>query len=43
VRLLLVAASAVALQPLWGLVVVAVLANLEAALRFVAGWRARRP
>lgn len=43
VRLFLVAVSAVALQPLWGLVVVAVLANLEAARRFVAGWRARRP
>jgi 1L-myo-inositol 1-phosphate cytidylyltransferase / CDP-L-myo-inositol myo-inositolphosphotransferase len=43
VRLFLVALSAVALQPLWGLVVVAVLANLEAARRFVAGWRARRP
>ena len=43
VRLFLVAVSAVALQPLWGLVVVAALANLEAARRFVAGWRARRP
>jgi choline kinase/phosphatidylglycerophosphate synthase len=43
VRLFLVAVSAVALQPLWGLVVVAALANLEAARRFVAGWRARCP
>jgi 1L-myo-inositol 1-phosphate cytidylyltransferase / CDP-L-myo-inositol myo-inositolphosphotransferase len=39
VRLLVVALAALALQPLWGLVAVAVLANLEAAHRLV---RARR-
>ena len=48
VRMLLLAVAAVALQPLWGLVAVAVLANLEAARRFLVGWRAatsqpRRP
>lgn len=42
VRLLVIAAFAVALQPFWGLAVTAVLANLEAVRRFVAGWRAER-
>ncbi len=41
VRLLLIAVSAVTLEPLWGLIVVAALANLEAARRAVAGWRVR--
>jgi phosphatidylglycerophosphate synthase len=41
VRLLLVALCAIALQPLWGLIAVAVLANLEAARRFAIGWRSR--
>ena len=40
-RLLLVALAAVTLQPFWGLVAVAVLANLEAARRFAVGWRSR--
>ena len=43
VRLLLIAVLAVALQPFLGLAVTAVLANLEAARRFVAAWRAREP
>jgi choline kinase/phosphatidylglycerophosphate synthase len=43
VRLLLVAVSAVALQPFWGLVALAVLANAEAVRRFVVGWRSSRP
>jgi choline kinase/phosphatidylglycerophosphate synthase len=42
VRLLLVAVSAIALQPLWGLVAVALLANLEVAHRAARAWRARR-
>ncbi|MGH3033447.1 MAG: NTP transferase domain-containing protein [Gaiellaceae bacterium] len=42
VRLLLVALSALALQPLWGLVAVALLANLEATHRLARAWRARR-
>jgi hypothetical protein len=41
VRLLLVALCAIALQPLWGLIAVAVLANVEAARRFAIGWRSR--
>ncbi len=43
VRLLLIAVFAVALQPFLGLAVTATLANLEAARRFLAGWRARDP
>lgn len=41
VRLLVVAVSAVALQPLGGLVAVALLANLEVAHRVARAWRAR--
>jgi phosphatidylglycerophosphate synthase len=41
VRLLVVAVCAVALQPLAGLVGVALLANLEAAHRLARAWRAR--
>src|SRR6266545_866142 len=41
VRLLVVALSAVALQPFGGLVAVALLANLEAAHRVARAWRAR--
>jgi CDP-L-myo-inositol myo-inositolphosphotransferase len=43
VRLLLIAVFAVALQPFLALAVTAALANLEAARRFVAAWRAREP
>ena len=43
VRLLLVAVSAVVLQPFWGLVTLAVLANAEAVRRFAVGWRATGP
>ena len=42
VRMLVVAVAAVALQPWWGLLAVAVLANAEAARRAVVGWRAAR-
>jgi choline kinase/phosphatidylglycerophosphate synthase len=42
VRLLVIAAFAVALQPFWGLAVTAALANAEAVRRFLAGWRAER-
>jgi 1L-myo-inositol 1-phosphate cytidylyltransferase / CDP-L-myo-inositol myo-inositolphosphotransferase len=38
-RLLVIALFAVALQPLWGLVAVGVLANVEAAQRLIAGGR----
>lgn len=41
VRLLVVAVSAVALQPFGGLVAVALLANLEVAHRVARAWRAR--
>jgi hypothetical protein len=42
VRLLLVAVSAVALQPFAGLLAVALLANLEVAHRLARTWRGRR-
>lgn len=42
-RLALVALACVLLQPLAGLVAVAVVANAEAVRRFVTGWRAARP
>jgi hypothetical protein len=42
VRLLVIAVFAVALQPFLALAVVAGLANIEAARRFLAGWRAER-
>ena len=42
-RLLLAALSAVTLMPLLGLVALAIVGNLEAARRFLAGWRAGRP
>ena len=42
-RLLLVALAAVLLQPLAGLVAVAVAANVEAARRFLVGWRSAHP
>jgi CDP-L-myo-inositol myo-inositolphosphotransferase len=42
VRLFVIAVFAIALQPFWGLAVTAVLANLEAARRFIAGWRFER-
>jgi len=41
VRLLVASLSAVALQPFWGLVVLAILANAEAVQRFVGAARAR--
>lgn len=41
-RLALVALACIALQPLAGLVALAVVANAEAARRFVTGWRAGR-
>jgi choline kinase/phosphatidylglycerophosphate synthase len=41
VRLLIVSLSAVALQPFWGLVALAILANAEAVQRFVRASRAR--
>lgn len=41
VRLLLVAVSAVALQPFAGLLAVALLANLEVAHRLARAWRGR--
>ncbi len=41
VRLLVVSLSAIALQPLWGLVALAILTNAEAAQRFVRAARAR--
>ena len=41
VRLLLVAVSAVALQPFAGLLTVALLANLEVAHRLARAWRER--
>jgi 1L-myo-inositol 1-phosphate cytidylyltransferase / CDP-L-myo-inositol myo-inositolphosphotransferase len=40
VRMLVVALAAVALQPWWGLLAVALLANAEAVRRAVVGWRA---
>ena len=43
VRLFVIAVLAVALQPLLGLALIAVLANAEAARRLVAGWQAREP
>jgi hypothetical protein len=43
VRLLIVAVSAVALQPLAGLLAVALLANLELARRLARSWRGPRP
>ena len=41
VRLLVVSLSAIALQPLWGLVALAILTNAEAVQRFVRAARAR--
>jgi CDP-L-myo-inositol myo-inositolphosphotransferase len=41
VRLLVASLSAVALQPFWGLVALAILANAEAVQRFVGAARAR--
>lgn len=42
VRMLVVAIAAVAMQPWWGLLAVALLANAEAGRRAVVGWRAAR-
>jgi hypothetical protein len=41
VRLLVASLSAVALQPLWGLVALAILTNAEAVQRFVRASQAR--